>query len=241
MHLHSGPYLVSPFSLRIGGSLAEAVQEGRFILGMPVMKHGNRIEIGGHERFWLDSARTYRSPAPPQQPPDPQGVSLASRFLLHSGNPGGLARVRGGTDLLADLQRTLARHDANHGLAISHQLIGLGPGLTPSGDDVLVGCLKGLWLRAGTESHLYSTLDRWRHVLLPTLQERTTAVGAAFIRYALQGQFAEVLDRAAAALFGPTNSEVVAAAMARLLAQGETSGTDTALGLLLSLELVTNR
>jgi hypothetical protein len=142
--------------------------------------------------------------------------------------------------MLADLQRALANHDVSHGLAIGQHIIGLGPGLTPSGDDILVGCLKGLWLRAGMEQHLHTTLDLWRHTLLPTLHERTTAVGAAFIRHALHGQFAEVLDHAAAALFAPTDPEVVAAAMARLLAQGETSGTDTALGLLLSLEAFLN-
>jgi hypothetical protein len=232
--------LVSPFSFRVDGSLAEDVQEGRVAVGMPVMKHGSCIEIGSRLRLWLDSARIYHSPDPPRQPLDPEGVSLARQLLTRGWNAGGFSHIRGGADMLADLRRALANHDTRHGLAISQQLIGFGPGLTPSGDDVLVGCLKGLWLRAGTEPHLHTTLDLWRHSLLPRLQECTTAVGAAFIHHALQGQFAEVLDGAAAALFVPTDPGALAVAMARLLSQGQTSGTDTALGLLLSLEAALN-
>ena len=240
MHLHGGPFLVSPFSLRIDGSLAEGIREGGVAVGMPVMKHGSRIEIGSRVHLSLDSVRTYRSPTPPVPPLAPEGVSLARQLLTRCGKAGGLVRLPGGSDLLADLQRALTAQDASSGLAICQQIMGLGPGLTPSGDDVLVGCLKGLWLRTGTEEPLHSMLDLWRRALLPILHERTTVVGAAFIRHALHGQFAEVLDRAAAALSVPTAPEVVAAAMARLLAQGATSGTDTALGLLLSLEAVSN-
>ena len=79
-------------------------------------------------------------------------------------------------------------------------------------------------------------LDRLREALLPDLDARTTRVGAEFIRYALDGAFAEILDRAALALLAPSHPQVVQSAITPLLAQGETSGTDTMLGLLTCLE-----
>ena len=72
--------------------------------------------------------------------------------------------------------------------------------------------------------------------LLPDLDARTTRVGAEFIRYALDGAFAEVLDQAALSLLDASHPLVVQSAVNRLLAQGETSGTDTMLGLLRCLE-----
>lgn len=240
MHVHGGPFLVSPFSLRVDGPLAACVQEGRLAVGMAVRKRGARIEVEDRLRLALDLTRYYRSPDPPLRPPDPEGIALAWQILRGSGNAGGLALMRGGKEMLAGLQQALADRDARHVLAIGQQLVGLGPGLTPSGDDVLVGCLKGLWLCGVNARDPFATIVLLRQALLPTLSERTTAVAAAFIRYALHGQFAEVLDRAAAALSSPADPEAVASAMTRLLAQGETSGTDTALGLLLCLAALLN-
>jgi hypothetical protein len=52
----------------------------------------------------------------------------------------------------------------------------------------------------------------------------------------VDGDFAEILDRAATALAAPAHPHMVQPAISRLLAQGETSGTDTALGLLTSVD-----
>jgi hypothetical protein len=240
MHLHGGPYLVSPFSLRIADSLTEYLQEDRFAVGRAVLKQGSDLVIDGRVRLSLDFTRYYHSPPLPMRPLDPESLSLARQILRRGGHPSGLALIPGAEEILADLQRSLAAADAEPLLASSQRIIGLGPGLTPSGDDVLVGCLKGLWLCAGSEFHVPTTIESLRHALLPMLHERTTRVGATFIRHALYGQFAEVLDRAATALLTPTNSNTVISALTGLLAQGATSGADTALGLLLCLEILTH-
>lgn len=240
LHLHSGPLLVSPFSLRITGSPAEWGQEVRGVMGLPVLKRGSDLDIGGRVSLSLASMRYYQSPALLTQPLDPAGVSLASRILRHSGRASGLVLIPGAGEMLARLPRALATNDAEQVLAISQQIIGFGPGLTPSGDDVLVGCLRGLWLLVGGDQRFHVAIDSLRQGLLPTLQARTTRVGAAFIHHALYGQFAEVLDRAAMTLVAPADPQEVSSSMTNLLAQGETSGTDTAMGLLLCLEAVLN-
>jgi hypothetical protein len=121
-------------------------------------------------------------------------------------------------------------------LAAARRIIGLGPGLTPSGDDFLVGCLKGLWLIAPGRTWKYELLRHLRTALLPSLDDRTTRVGAEFIRGAFSGEFAEVLDLAAMALVSPVHTPTVVSAIGQLLAQGETSGTDTTHGLLTCLD-----
>ena len=69
---------------------------------------------------------------------------------------------------------------------------------------------------------------------------RTTRVGVEFIRYALDGAFAEVLDQAGLALLAHAHPPVVQSTINHFLAQEETSGTDTMLGLLTCLEALSS-
>jgi hypothetical protein len=78
---------------------------------------------------------------------------------------------------------------AGHTLAQeAEKLLGLGPGLTPSGDDYLGGVMLGLRL-----------LDRGRHAealwrwLEPRLKERTSAISAAHLAAAAAGEAHEAL------------------------------------------------
>jgi hypothetical protein len=68
------------------------------------------------------------------------------------------------------------------------QLIGLGPGLTPSGDDYLGGVLMALrWLGRGSQA---DSLWRW---LEPRLARQTSAISAAHLAAAAAGQVHEAL------------------------------------------------
>jgi hypothetical protein len=69
------------------------------------------------------------------------------------------------------------------------RLIGLGPGLTPSGDDYLGGVLVSLRL-LGRQAQA-EALWRW---LAPRLIERTSAISAAHLAAAASGQAHEALD-----------------------------------------------
>ena len=70
----------------------------------------------------------------------------------------------------------------------AEQLIGLGPGLTPSGDDYFGGVMVALHLR-GRASHAAS-LRRW---LEPRLASRTSAISAAHLAAAASGEAHEAL------------------------------------------------
>jgi hypothetical protein len=234
LHVQGGALLASPFGLRVAGCLAPVIQASGLKAGTPATKRGPRLTLGDGLALSLEAAQAYASPPPARRPLDPAAVSLARRLLRQPAGAAGFCAVPGAT--IEALCEAVAARAAVPLLDVSRQLIGLGPGSTPAGDDVLVGCLKGLWLLAGRDRRLMALLTQLHTALPAELDRLTTRLSAAFIRHALDGQFAQVLDEAAHALISPTTAAAVSAALRRLLAQGETSGRDTALGLLTCLE-----
>lgn len=105
------------------------------------------------------------------------------------------------------------------------RLLGLGPGLTPSGDDLLAGVLVALTaLGRAPAAHALARL------LGPRLDHATGEISAAHLRAAMAGQAAEPVHRFAAALAGGVG---VRAAITGLERFGHTSGWDAAAGVLL--------
>lgn len=113
-------------------------------------------------------------------------------------------------------------------------LIGLGDGLTPAGDDCLVGVLAILCaLRP-------DFLPRHRQsasALGEAASTGTTAIAGEFLLHALEGAFADaVLDL----VHAPTE-DAARRGLAALLSMGATSGADTVIGMRLSLGAITGR
>jgi hypothetical protein len=104
------------------------------------------------------------------------------------------------------------------------QLIGLGPGLTPSGDDYLGGVLIGLrWLGRGAQA---DSLWRW---LAPRLAERTSEISAAHLAAAAAGEAHEALHQVLEDLSAWQPPDLLPG-LARLDAVGHTSGWDALAG-----------
>ncbi|HEY7589994.1 MAG TPA: DUF2877 domain-containing protein [Candidatus Limnocylindrales bacterium] len=113
-------------------------------------------------------------------------------------------------------------------------LIGLGPGLTPSGDDVLVGFTAGLSAIGDPRAR------RLARAWAGAATGRTTDVAVAFHRAAARGFYAERLHVVARALLaGPV--EAIPEAIRLAAAWGATSGSDTLAGFLLALDTATQR
>ena len=102
-------------------------------------------------------------------------------------------------------------------------LIGLGPGLTPSGDDYLAGVLVAL--RAAGRGARADALWRW---LEPRLAGRTSALSAAHLAAAAAGEAHEALHACLARLVG--GAAEWAPLLARLGAVGHCSGWDALAG-----------
>lgn len=105
------------------------------------------------------------------------------------------------------------------------QLIGLGPGLTPAGDDYLGGVLVGLrWLGRATQA---DSLWRW---LEPQLAGRTSAISGAHLAAAAAGEMHEALHRVLddLAAWEPPDLHP---ALGKLDLVGHTSGWDALAGI----------
>jgi hypothetical protein len=122
---------------------------------------------------------------------------------------------------LEALERWLAGNTLS---AEAAQLVGLGPGLTPSGDDYFGGVLVALrWL--GRAAHADS-LWRW---LEARLAGGTNAISAAHLEAAATGEAHEALHEVLECLSAWQVGDL-APSMARLDAVGHTSGWDALAG-----------
>ena len=160
----------------------------------------------------------------------PSTIAAARRATLRRAAGGGLAPLLAGEDDAGDAWLARAREVARreHSLV---DLIGLGPGLTPSGDDFLVGYLAGLDAAA----------DPARPALAAGIVEaapaRTTAISASMLRHAAGGEYAERLHEVVGALC-TGRADRITRAVDRAMAYGATSGVDTVVGLFAALERV---
>ncbi|MBD7907666.1 DUF2877 domain-containing protein [Sporosarcina gallistercoris] len=109
-------------------------------------------------------------------------------------------------------------------------LIGRGQGLTPSGDDHLVGLLA-IHEAAGILSNPFvETLRR-----LIEKERLTTDIGREYLLYALDGQFSSTVVQSASELTRKTDIYMLKPLLSELLDMGHSSGIDTVFGMLLGL------
>jgi uncharacterized protein DUF2877 len=110
------------------------------------------------------------------------------------------------------------------------RLAGLGPGLTPSGDDVLSGLMLAIAL--GKKNGLDGI---WSSPAIPIVEGadgRTSTLSLEFMKEASSGRANEVAVRFVEDIYTASEPEVTASALC-LLKTGATSGTDMAAGIVL--------
>jgi len=112
-------------------------------------------------------------------------------------------------------------------------LVGLGEGLTPAGDDCLVGALAALH-RFGPDEVLDASARAALRRAVPTA---TTALAGEFVLHALDGAFAEPI----VSLLTAGSTEAARRAAAALARTGATSGADTLAGVRLALDAIEAR
>jgi len=128
------------------------------------------------------------------------------------------------------LDATGALH-AGEACAAIEPLIGLGPGLTPSGDDFLVGYFAGLWSTAGHDTArrgFLASVGTW----LSQAAAHTNEISRATIQSAVRGNLSEPIARLAQRVDRSDNMDNVQAATRAALQIGHSSGTDGVAGLL---------
>ena len=120
--------------------------------------------------------------------------------------------------------------EATHGLA------GLGPGLTPSGDDVLGGFAA---IMALLSTQLSADSISRKHIaakIAAVAKPRTTKLSGILLEFASLGEVSEQLGTLLLTLMLPAEKfETVLKAADHVLAFGASSGGDTLIGMLLGL------
>jgi hypothetical protein len=111
-------------------------------------------------------------------------------------------------------------------------LIGLGPGLTPSGDDVLTGLIAATLVLGEALEQSVTFYQRLSAEALAIAYSRTNKISITWIEYAGRGEVAEHLGRLFEALMQPDTSLIEQAAH-EVLSSGATSGGDIVAGIIL--------
>ena len=141
---------------------------------------------------------------------------------------------REATGIAKTLLDACAALDSARARAQLDRLIGWGEGLTPAGDDFIVGLLAGLDALArndGARPHFRDALAA--HVAAHT--HRTTPIAAHALRLAVARAWSARVDRVLAALCCSDDERDVDVALHDLLSLGATSGADTASGIVAAL------
>ena len=126
--------------------------------------------------------------------------------------------------LISNLISALAKADISSAQNVSSKLAGLGPGLTPSGDDFIMGALYAAWIIHPPE--VASVLAR---ETANTATPLTTSLSAAWLRAAGRGEAGMVWHEFFDALRS-SDSLRIQKTLKSILAVGETSGADALAG-----------
>jgi hypothetical protein len=124
-------------------------------------------------------------------------------------------------------------YDANRALLCLRELIGLGPGLTPAGDDFTIGWLAGLTL--GAQSPVQRQFLAAMCAGIEKLSLTTTPISRQHLGDACTLMFSERLSAVCVAIADGASRSALESSMAAQLAVGATSGADAAAGLMFAL------
>lgn len=112
---------------------------------------------------------------------------------------------------------------------------GLGAGLTPAGDDFLVGLIHALWATGPQTQALALSL-----ILAEAAVPRTNSLSGAWLRAASQGEAGEPWHELVAAIAGDKSDDIEKAVM-RILPTGHSSGADALGGFVTLIRLIISK
>lgn len=220
--LHGPAPLAAPFA----AAIARLPQAGSLTPGTAVRRRGSRIMLGP---FVLDIAGGTQVDTTVH--PTDEAPGLLASTLASMPRPAVAPGLSSPTGRWAQhrLASGMRRWNPQALVEGACALIGLGEGLTPAGDDCLVGALAILhrfrdpWLACHPEINASITV---------AARVGTTIVGRDFILHALEGAFSETILR----LVTAATAHDVCLAVAALAETGGTSGADTLDGMRIALE-----
>jgi len=161
------------------------------------------------------------------------GAELVAQALLHSdGMAYSAISSRAGKAIRSLIETT--RSSQLNDLSALTRLVGLGTGLTPCGDDFLVGFLAGLRCTVREFVERKQFMSKLGQAVFH-LSGRTNDISRTYLHYAAYGQVSSRLDNLARAISKPENPGQLLAVTESAMRSGHTSGMDAVTGLLIGL------
>lgn len=162
---------------------------------------------------------------------------LAERWQLETGNLAGqtaaIAEILKNAIELADATR---RNDSIASMHVAARLVGLGPGLTPAGDDFLVGFLAGLWSITDANKERLEFFGGFARMVV-RLSRRTNDISRAYLLHAAHGQVSSRLADLVGAISRGESPERLRETCEASLQVGHISGMAATAGLLVGLSV----
>ncbi|MCW5873666.1 MAG: DUF2877 domain-containing protein [Anaerolineales bacterium] len=124
----------------------------------------------------------------------------------------------------------ITTQDADRVQEAARKLAGVGPGLTPAGDDLLLGAMYGLWATRSA-----AAAGELAALMANVASERTHALSAAWLAAGSRGEAAAPWHQLVDAITAQDPAALQAAVM-RILPTGHTSGADALAGFVAVLQ-----
>ncbi len=188
---------------------------------LPSLKPGDRLSVGERQALLPQAALVHATTWRGATPALSQTYPLAARLFRELTAPHPFVEPFGDGAEQPHLPSVLARRDP---VALARQVGGRGPGLTPTGDDVLAGALFVARLRGHPARELEGAV----------LPARSNTIATAFLRAATDGHCIEPAHDLVHAIHVDAEEDA-RAACARLGRYGASSGAALTYGILGSL------
>jgi len=214
------------------GPDAPADLRGAFDPGDALRCRGGRV-VGRRVVLELGRAGTWRAAKPPSSLDD---ADVAARIALARGRlaEGRRARSsvldRSGSAAIAGVERACRRLDVAEALPRIERFVGWGEGLTPAGDDYLVGLCAALGALVQGDAARRAFLAGVRR-FVASQRARTTPISAHGLALASRGHFNADVLRALDGLRAERDAHAARIAFDGLMAVGATSGADALTGI----------
>jgi hypothetical protein len=199
------------------------------VVGRPAELQGSRLLLSGLSPIELRRAKTWRGHVQGNagKAVPAEKVLLAEHALARLGKPGGLLGVLSSRapsgPFAAQALRAL-------GAGRPELLVGLGPGMTPAGDDFLAGVLL-----AGRADFTFGVSGpRIDAKAIEAALPGTAPAGRTLLWLALRGSFPSYLCSFMEGLAGAETEKELEKAVRAACSHGETSGTDALAGFFLA-------
>jgi hypothetical protein len=161
------------------------------------------------------------------------GAEIVAQALLHSDGIAQTSISHGVGEIIRNLIEATRSHQLDDLSALT-RLIGLGTGLTPCGDDLLVGYLAGLWCTVRDFVERRQFVSKLGQAVIH-LSGRTNDISRTYLHHAAYGQVSSRLDNLARAISRPESPGQLLPVAESAMQSGHTSGMDAVTGLLLGL------